>query len=140
MTRSVGFTGTQQGMSAPQIVELRRLLILEDPGDFHHGDCVGADAEADVVARSLGCHMVIHPPSNSAKRAWCGSEGDDIWTPAPYLDRDLDIVESSTLLIAAPLSEREEVRSGTWYTVRAARRAGRRVLVIRRNGESYDAS
>jgi hypothetical protein len=46
---SIGFTGTRQGMTAEQKSALRNLLD-GGAGDFHHGDCIGADSEAHGIA------------------------------------------------------------------------------------------
>lgn len=132
--RSVGFTATQEGMSGAQKITLRETLLKLTPDELHHGDCVGGDEECDKIARSLGVAVVIHPPTNSSKRAFCAQPGDVVWEPAPYLERNGDIVESSTVLIAAPRRDVEELRSGTWSTVRKARRSGRRVFVLARDG------
>lgn len=123
---NVGFTGTQHGMTPKQQDELRQCLtILRDQHEaliFHHGDCVGADAEADAIARELGYHIVLHPPTNPKKRAFCQA---DYYTCAPksYLTRNQDIVLDTGVLLAAPRERVEEQRSGTWATVRFARRA-----------------
>lgn len=132
MVRSVGFTGTQRGMSQDQASELRRLLIELEATELHHGDCVGADRQADAVARALGITVVIHPPSDPKKRAFCAQKDDVVWEPLPYMERNRDIVESCNLLAAAPLGDREVVRSGTWSTVRYARRSGREVVILAR--------
>lgn len=120
----IGFTGTQQGISSRQsdgfVHVLTRLghLVTE----FHHGDCVGADAEAHVLVRALcpNARIVIHPPDVDVKRAWC--IGDEILTPLPYLDRNTAIVNVSDVLIAAPAGP-EHRRSGTWSTIRRSRNA-----------------
>jgi len=40
-----------------------------------------------------------------------------------YLERNLDIVKNSSLLIACPINKnKEELRSGTWSTIRKARK------------------
>jgi predicted Rossmann fold nucleotide-binding protein DprA/Smf involved in DNA uptake len=54
--------------------------------------------------------------------------------PLPYLERNHAIVNESDFLIAAPDGP-ETLRSGTWATVRYARKVGKRVLVIMPNGE-----
>lgn len=131
----IGFTGTQEGMSDRQKGELRTILsIITTWGvvEFHHGDCIGADAEADAIARSVGCRIFIHPPSDPKKRAYCGQTGDVQYAPEPYLDRNRNIVDNTERLIAAPRSDTEEVRSGTWSTVRYARRVGKPVEVLER--------
>lgn len=131
----IGFTGTRGGMSKGQKATL--LMILkgaayghERDAVLHHGDCVGADAEAHEVAQSLGLAMVIHPPTNPQARAFC--QDAEAWMPeAAYLIRNHDIVKASTLLIAAPGCA-EVVRSGTWATVRYARKTGGQVVILER--------
>ena len=131
---SVGFTGTQTGMNETQLIQLRRLLRrLKREGytDFHHGACIGADEQAHDVAKSLGYRLVVHPPDNTAKLAF-GIRGG-IWrSPAPYLTRNHHIVDESEVLIAAPRSVSEVQRSGTWATVRYARKAGKTIYMLER--------
>lgn len=126
----IGFTGTRYGMSTRQKLELRKKLA--GATEFHHGDCVGADAEADEIARDLDVGVVIHPPEDPKQRAFCRQPGDLILRPKPYLDRNKDIVNSVDLLIAAPRTMEEEVRSGTWSTIRYARRINKQLVILRR--------
>lgn len=130
----VGFTGTQVGMSKSQLGLLRHVFLGVDPVDeVHHGDCVGADEELDAYVRTLGgVLIVIHPPSNPSKRAFCFQPGDVQRPERPYLDRNRDIVDACDVLVAAPRTDQEELRSGTWSTVRYARSVGRRVVVLPR--------
>ena len=40
-----------------------------------------------------------------------------------YLHRNIDIIKNSSLLIACPVDKnKEELRSGTWSTIRQARK------------------
>ena len=122
--KHVGFTGTQTGMTAEQKAELeghlRGWLLAGYWVEFHHGDCVGADAEAAEIARELGCWVVGHPPSDPKKRAFFKS--DEERKPRPYLARNHDIVDQSEVVYAAPRSRIEQYRgSGTWATVRYAK-------------------
>jgi hypothetical protein len=126
----IGFTGTREGMSQAQKDALH--LALVGATEFHHGDCIGADAEADVIARCVGVHVVIHPPSDPKLRAFCYQPGDGIWATDSYLNRDWDIVRVTDCLIAAPLTESETPRSGTWATVRMAREADRPIAILAR--------
>lgn len=126
----VGFTGTRMGMSERQKLALRG--VLAGAAELHHGDCIGADAEADGIAREFGLTVVIHPPANPSKRAFCHRAGDEIRPPADYLVRNAQIVDSTDCLVAAPHSDNEEQRSGTWATVRYARRCGRVIRVLGR--------
>lgn len=124
---AVGFTGSRLGMSAAQQRQLRQLLIATGAGVLHHGDCCGADAQAHHIARELGLLVVIHPPSASGLRAWC--EGDEERPALAFMARNHMIVRESTLLIAAP-SGPEMLRSGTWATVRYARKLSKPLEVL----------
>ena len=129
--RSVGFTGTQIGMSDNQKFHLRTILI--GATEFHHGDCIGADEEADAIARDLGIRIVIHPPLDPKKRAFCYQPGDTIRRERPYLVRNRHIVHDTDELVAAPKdANNEELRSGTWSTIREARRTGKKVTILHR--------
>jgi hypothetical protein len=120
----VGFTGTSQGMTDIQKVRLERILFelfhadQSSSTEFHHGDCVGADEEADEIAESIGYTRVIHPPINPYKRAHCQTK--IIWEPKEYLVRNHDIVNCSNIMIACPKEAHEVLRSGTWATIRFA--------------------
>lgn len=128
----IGFTGTQKGMSQRQLSGLTRLILSLKMIEFHHGDCIGADSEAHDIVRNMSKNtkIVIHPPSNSSKRAF--KEGDVIRYALPYLERNMQIVQETRLLIAAPSSLQEELRSGTWATIRYARKTGQPVLILDR--------
>lgn len=133
--RSVGFTGTQQGMTEVQQEKVRAALeIYRDAGavTFRHGDCLGADAQAHAIARALGYRTVAHPPVNPDKRAFC--EVDELLKPRPYLQRNHDIVDWSDVLIGAPKGP-EELRSGTWATLRYAKSLDRPRVILMPHAE-----
>jgi hypothetical protein len=98
--------------------------------EFHHGDCMGADSEAHEVAEAaFGAKKIwVHPPDDAKKRAFRVSS--HVARPRPYLERNRAIVDASDMVIAAPKSMTEELRSGTWATVRYARKTGKRVLIL----------
>ncbi len=52
----------------------------------------------------------------------------------PYLERNRDIVDASEVLIACPSTREEVMRSGTWATVRYARKKGMKITLIFRDG------
>lgn len=54
--------------------------------------------------------------------------------PRPYLDRNHDIVDATDVLIAVPNSVKEELRSGTWATIRYAKRTKQPLMVIPPDG------
>ncbi len=63
------------------------------------------------------------------------SKGDETRKPKPYLKRNHDIVDESDILIGFPSSEEERLRSGTWATVRYARKTGKRIYIIFPDGK-----
>jgi hypothetical protein len=128
----IGFTGTRRGMTAEQECALRALLTSHAGAILHHGDCIGADAQAHDVAVSLGWDVVIHPPLVEAQSAWRTTA--DVRKPRPYLERNKDIVRDTDLLIAAPAEASEQHRSGTWSTVRFARKQRRPIWIIQPDG------
>lgn len=133
----IGFTGTQHGCTPEQFQALREaLLALQRRGftHLHHGDCIGADSEADSLANELGLIVARHPPENSTKRAFCNSAL--CFPPKPYLERNHDIVDVSGILVACPKGMSEERRSGTWATVRYAKRNQIPVLFVWPDGSS----
>jgi hypothetical protein len=130
---SSGFTGTQEGMTNSQIkgVEavFRRLSLMY----LHHGDCVGADADAHNIANAMGIKVIIHPPSNYIKRAFCAGYSE-MMPEKPYLDRNRIIVNINTNLVATPKGP-EKIRSGTWYTIRYARKLKRNIFIVWPDGK-----
>jgi hypothetical protein len=103
-------------MSNSQHLELYQVLSQGvRPGRFHHGAARGADTEAAYVADKLGYEIIAYP-------AVRGHE----------LERNRMIVAACDLLIAAPLQDTEILRSGTWATVRYARKAGKQVILLQR--------
>lgn len=133
----LGFTGTKNGMTLQQDMILRRLLrsvSVEDVDEFHHGDCVGADAEAHLIAVALGFEPVLHPPTENKWRAFMRAAR--VEPPYPYLKRNEHIVEATDMLIATPPGpEANYRRSGTWATVRKARKLKRPVMIIFPDGK-----
>ncbi len=112
------------------------VLLLLGATEVHLGDCVGIDAEAHDVAIYLKLRTVGHVPEDPRMRAF--KTYDDEREPYPYLIRDHHIVDESDVLIGMPRTLQEELRSGTWATIRYARRIGRRRIIISREGDIYD--
>jgi hypothetical protein len=129
----IGFTGTQKGMTQKQkdsfYTLLKKLEQYSKDNDIwlHHGDCIGADADAVHIVEQLHAEFICspfvvhqHPPINDSKRAFTNYDYKS--AEKPYLERNKDIVQASTLLIATPAEPTEQLRSGTWSTIRHARR------------------
>jgi len=129
---TVGFTGAQAGMTMAQRAVIHSQLQLVKPDEAHHGDCIGADSEFhSCVKKYTDADIVIHPPENNSKRAYC-KEGL-ILSEKPYLTRNKDIVDASDVLFATPAGA-EVLRSGTWSTIRYAKKKNVPVVIIYPDG------
>jgi hypothetical protein len=139
MTNStrIGFTGTRNGMTPEQLLGFTNTVKAFDLKEFHHGDCIGSDAEAHYHILGLFPHakIIIHPPDKNGMRAFC-KPSTHIHTPLPFLRRNQEIVDETDVLIATPGEATEQVRSGTWSTVRYALKNGRFVLIVYPDGTS----
>ena len=47
----IGFTGTQKGMTHHQLIKLLDELCSYSNIELHHGDCIGADAQAHYQSK-----------------------------------------------------------------------------------------
>lgn len=119
-------TATRRGLTEAQLETARRILrsprlrILR----LSHGDAPGGDAQLHALALELGLEVHIRP-SDHPERAHC--EGATlVHEPLPPLERNAELAGDGWLLLAFPAGFAEEQRSGTWSTVRAARRVGQR--------------
>lgn len=132
VAKKIGFTGTKEGTTRKQHAALYEVIQSLLPDEFHHGDCVGADEEAHKVVCEVMLvrpgHIFLHPPLDTKFRAYCGQwelpAGCSL-TELPaldYLHRNKRIVmRCPNYLIACPAQVQEQLRSGTWATIRYAR-------------------
>ena len=145
--KGIGFTGTRRKPTAEQLKTLEQFLqtprllpngifgpICIAYSVFHHGDCIGADLEAHLIALRLGMQIHLHPPKDSRYRAYC--EDCSYCSPEKvFLERNHDIVDASDLLIACPKEDHEVLRSGTWATVRYAIKSKISTAIIYPSGQ-----
>jgi len=131
----IGVTGTKNGMTDRQKEMIRSAFNVWNLTEFHHGDCIGADAEAGDIAVIHKAEIHIHPPTNPKYRAFCA--GDVIYPEKPYLDRDKDIVDAVSYMLATPKGFAEELRSGTWATIRYSLKVGRKITIIFPDGSLH---
>jgi hypothetical protein len=148
---SVGFTGTQRGMTAEQKTRVLFHLIADAQNGrrftvARHGDCVGADSDFHHIIcgrLQINDKIVIHPPEDPSRRAFmdrvlyrCKVE---VLAPKPYIVRNHDIVDASDFVIATPGEREEQLRSGTWATIRYAKSRGTPLRIIYPDGTSEDS-
>jgi hypothetical protein len=138
---NVGFTGTRKGMTEKQKDALEQIFeqdFNKGLDEFHHGDCEGADEYAHEMAGFYFAKRVVHPPIDTRYRAYTIGEEHAYYLPKEYgyrkpkdyLDRNHDIVDETDVLIACPETIEEELRSGTWATVRYARKQGKPIVIL----------
>jgi hypothetical protein len=146
----LAFTGTQRGMTKAQMETLHAELAMW-ADDFEltgvHGVCIGADEQFNDLVRSLGGETWGFPGHDrhgkSPFRSNCTV--DRLEKSRPYLERNKMIVNRGMFLLAAPRQDGEQLRSGTWSTVRFAQRKGVEVQLFLPDGriewlEMSDAS
>lgn len=130
----LGFTGTRKGMTPAQATAVSVAIpkLYAVLREFHHGCCVGADKEAyDLVRQLAGCEIVAHPPDKDKYFAFETLHGSHRVLPVKDpLARNRDIVAACDRLWAAPDSTDAGPRSGTWYTIRQARKAKKELVVF----------
>ena len=93
------------------------------------GISVGSDKEFHDIAYALGIDIVLHLPTSDKDQAVC-HDCIRVLERKPHLRRNRDIVDAVIAMIAVPYSEEEQIRSGTWATIRYARKVGRKLYVI----------
>lgn len=130
----VSFTGTRKGMTETQKRLFRACLDRKEITEFCHGDCIGADEGAHNIAVSLKTIEIKKRPCNLNSQRAFTKEGTCLAEPEHPLDRNKKIVDDGDMLIACPGEQFEERRSGTWATVRYARKQGKRIIIIWPNG------
>lgn len=128
MTVKLGFTGTRKGMTIAQVATVRDILehfyVPDTDSEFHHGNCVGSDEEALMLANAIGYWTVAHPAKGLDKYQISVFLSDEARNYRVPLSRNRNIVDETEYLIAAPLEavEPKPARGqGTWSTVRYAR-------------------
>ena len=126
----VGFTGSRTSPNQRQrakFLEIFREIVTEHSRIvFIHGDCVGSDEVAySLVKENFPTIITTAYPGhdgrgNSPYRAYTRS--DLIADSLPYMERNERIVRKADILLATPAEAEEQLRSGTWSTIRKARK------------------
>lgn len=136
----VGFTGTQNGMTRPQARSFMKFLPDLDITCGHHGCCTGVDKQVHVLLMWLlgPDHIILHPPEDLSKVPGGIFEyfpDKNIRDMKPYLERNHDVVDETAHLVGLPYQSKEIVRSGTWATIRYAKKTDKPVTIIWPNGD-----
>jgi hypothetical protein len=130
----IGISGTREMPTALQAERIRQLIRGLQPGTtVVTGACVGVDALAAKIAFSTpGIHVMTVVPANrkAVDPNWQRYCHDFYEMPlgTSYRDRNLYIVDLCDWLLAFPMYaewDGRSTRSGTWQTIRLARKAGK---------------
>lgn len=141
----IGFTGTRRGITIQQAASLHlqlsalaRYFQAQGRGARGlHGSCVGADASFDRACARLGLGTVCIPGTIDGKsdHRWLAKTAAvELEPPTPTLQRNRRIIELSDVMLACPDGE-ERMRSGTWSTIRKARRARKHGMIVMPSGK-----
>lgn len=134
----LGFTGTRRGMTEAQKQTVIRVFALRKPSRVHHGACEGADRDLWKICRESGRYLLLPPiaqtfwPGDEEQHDWAifsADDGDIVQPVSPYLRRNGSIVRQSDALLSTPKGM-EVRRSGTWSTIRFARKLGKPILIV----------
>lgn len=128
---SIGFTGTT-AVTNLQAVYIDAIIRDLTADRFVSGCANGVDTVAALSAWSehwTAKHLLLVPEAkyhNERLVLYMGKHPDvEVrQVPGGYLKRDDAIVKESNELVAFPRTAREILRSGTWATIRRARKAG----------------
>lgn len=135
--KNIGFSGTQKGMTPQQRTKIKKILKKKRIKELHHGDCIGADEQVHNIATWLQIPIWVHPPDKENKRAFCLHARFKAM-PKPYLERNKDIVNASNLMLFTPAERAEQKRSGTWSTIRYARKQKKNHIIVFPDGTTEE--
>lgn len=130
-----GFTGTLRGMTNPQHEKVQEIVRRVRPGRVHHGMAPGADTQFHRLAVDLQIPICGHPADQTKLFLFNTYEFSHIYPPYPPLVRNHHIVDEVSVLIAAPHQANEVLRSGTWATVRYARKECVTTILVSPDGQ-----
>jgi predicted Rossmann fold nucleotide-binding protein DprA/Smf involved in DNA uptake len=148
----LGFTGTLQGMTEEQKTAVTLRIAGLCPLVLIHGGAIGADRDIHGIALHYVINTIpriieVYPEnvtvhrsaaywSHPARRIAVEETGRQLIVhPARKpLKRNHIIAERCDRLLATPATSEEQLRSGTWATIRYARKMGKPITIIRPDG------
>lgn len=134
MYKSIGVTGTRLGLSKFQLLWLEKFLTYNKSKVLHHGDCVGVDTQVAIQFAKVDAYIIAHPGNIKNMQANC-VVNDLIMPWSDTLVRNRFIVNHSSLLLAFPATTHQIAHSGTWSTIRYAKKQSKPVLIISPDGD-----
>lgn len=132
---TIGFTGTRTIEKIPlnRLLDIDKLIVgyKIDYGDqlkVIHGCAFGADSYFHDICIHKSIPIIGRPTYNRNSNL---SDFEYLHLPEAPLTRNKKIVEDCDILIALPIDKDvEELRSGTWATIRHARKLNKKIIII----------
>ena len=131
----LGISGTRCGLSDEARLQFHTFLqnnYNKCFAEVRHGDCKGVDEDIHKICEKKYLNIIIHPPKANSYRAFCN--GNTVLEQKDFITRNHDIVDNSSILVAFPETKEEQLRSGTWSTIRYARNKILPIMIIFRDG------
>lgn len=127
----IGVTGSRLGATEYQLDTFKHIIDRLNIDVFHHGMCKGVDKICSDIVRlqSPDTYIIAHPPLIDTYIAE-NVIYDKLEDKYEYLERNKHIVDNCNLLIALPNTDKEQLRSGTFSTIRYAKKKGMKVIII----------
>ena len=129
----VGFSGTRKGMTSAQQDFMRhRMMVGAEQAKIIgcvHGGCIGSDVDFHFIALAARLRIECYPSNVADTQGYC-PRADVTYEASDPVERDHIIVDQSNILMATPRGYKEELRSGTWLTIRYAMKQGKPVWVV----------
>lgn len=141
MTETVAFTGTRRFLTGDERIRVAEIIRALPKGTrIVTGGCVGLDAFVAYYAHACGYHVHTIVPADRSRVDPGWRQNCTTFKEMPkgttYRDRNVEIVseltEEDDTLYGVPDHDEHEAeswRSGTWQTIRLARKAGKPVDV-----------
>ncbi len=130
----LGMTGNREGLTKESSDFLINFIKNNNVTEVHHGDCLGCDEDFHEICKLMNVKIIVHPPDKNTMRAFCDGENVTILPGKEYLKRNHDIVKSSDVMIAFPFLRHEILRSGTWATIRFAKKNNKKLFIVHKDG------
>lgn len=135
----LGMTGTRDGMTEAQKTTCLKLFLEFKPDIYIHGCCQGADQDFHhlIIKTTLGkkCPQIEGYPASIWQEQWAADQQfHHLHKGYTYKERDLIIATRSKWFLGFPRGYEEELRSGTWMTLRMRRKLNKSFIIVLPNG------
>lgn len=133
----VAFTGTRFALTLKQTRALKSLLDqlgLNEQDTVLHGCCTGADTEFHKMCREKKVRIIGYPAYTEQEKLAdeCDSRHGISYDP---LVRNRQMVNGADLVIGAPNTMKDQIRSGTWMTLRHCKKRRKNHHIVYPDGQ-----